>query len=557
MKMKRLSKLIISLLLLVFLFANNVLAVVGWYKDGDRMTYINSSGYKIANAWRESDGMKFYLDEEGYVVYGKVFDYNGKIYCVDKHGARVNNSFVEVTSDMILGESVEPGLFYFSDDGVAFMKNENNFIKNIDGKKYAFDEFGHVLTDCWLTKDGEVVDGDSALVEGYYHVKEDGTLNQNEWYDFTKDNGSNYDMGESSSIADPYEDMNGLWMYFDNRGVKLHANEGTSKKLTLNGNEYSFDENGIMFLGFQKNKEDIDTHQASNPTLLERIKVYDPWSGALYKNKWIYDATPKVFSEDDYNDGKEYWFYIDSQGAIIKNKIRELAGRKYAFDGLGRLRKGFILTDGTAFYGAEYKAEDLSREDFIYSVAEGGKLYGSDLLDIRYFTENEDDGNEGKMVTGNIYLELADGRYEFNFRSTGVAYGNRNELKFFRDTYYRNGIKFVPWEETKYGIVKVADDEYRVINSNGRLVKARKKVLKDDYDNYIIILNDRLAAYVLEPSRKVKLRWKTIDGITGYYFYDMDLEKKAYTQLVVESGTSCPTQEQIADIPKDLRVNFR
>ena len=546
------------LIFFIVIYCFSTFSFTGWYREGNKMTYLTAEGYRIANAWRESDGMRFYLDENGYVVYNKVFWYNGKIYYVGPNGARVTNSFVWVTEDMILGDDLTPGYFYFSDDGSAYIRTGDNFIKTVNGKKFVFDESGHVLADCWLSKDGDILDNNSDILhEGYYHIKEDGTLHQNEWYDFTYDIGADQDMGESSMIADNYNDLSSLWMYFDNKGAKISASGDHAKKLTLNGNEYSFDENGILLMGFQKNKTDLDTHQASNPTLLDRIKYYDKFQGNLVKSKWLYDVTPEAFSEEDYSDGKEYWYYIDNNGVLVKNKIKQIGSSRYSFDGLGRLRKGFILVDGISFYGAEYKSEDLTKDDFVYSVAEGGRLYGSDLLDIHYFQELEADANEGKMITGNTFIELADGRYEFNFRETGVAYGNKNELKLFKNSYYRNGIKYVPWEGTRYGIVKVSDEEYKVVNSSGKIVTGRRKLIRDDYDNYIVILNDRLAAYIKEPIRKVKLRWKTFDNVTGYYYYDMDLEKKAYTGLAVASGTSCPTAAQIADIPKDLRVNFR
>ena len=545
-------------LFFVVIYCFTSFSFVGWYREGDKMTYLTSDGYRVANTWRESDGMRFYLDENGYVVYDKVFWYNGKIYYVGPNGARVTNSFVWVTQDMILGEDITPGYFYFSEDGSAYMKYGSNFIKTINGKKFAFDELGHVVADCWLNKDGDFIESNEEIVsEGLYHVKEDGTLHQNEWYNFSEDPGSDYDLGESNTSASSYGDFSTLWMYFNNKGEKIYSTGEGSKKLTLNGNEYTFDNNGILVMGFQKNKEDPDTHQASNPTIKERIKFYDKYEGYLVKNKWLYDSPPESFSESDYYDGKEYWFYVDDTGAIAKNRIKNIGNDKYSFDGFGRLRKGFLLVDGITFYGAEYKAEDLSKDDFVYSVAEGGHLYGSDLLDLRYFNESEDSDKEGKMVTGNIEIDLADGKYEFNFRNNGIAYGNKNELKLFKNHYYRNGLKYVPWEETKYGIVKVSDTEYRVINSSGKLVTGRRKIIKDDYENYLVILNDKLAAYIVQPTRKVQLRWKTFDNVTGYYYYDMDLEKKAYTGIAVASGTIYPTPAQIADIPKDLKVNFR
>ncbi|MBP3200447.1 MAG: hypothetical protein J6M39_02205 [Lachnospiraceae bacterium] len=546
------------LLFFVIIYCFSTFSYVGWYREGDKMTYLTSDGYKVANAWRESDGMKFYLDENGYVLYDKVFWYNGKIYYVGPNGAKVTNSFVEVTSDMIIGDEIAPGYFYFSEDGSAYIKNGSNFLKSINGKKYAFDELGHIVADCWLNKDGDLIESNNEIItDGIYHIKPDGTIHQNEWYDYTSDPGSDYGMEESNTMASSYDDLSNLWMYFNSKGEKVYSSGDSYKKVTLNGKEYTFDNNGILVMGFQKSRSELDTHQASNPTITDRIKFYDKYEGYLVKNKWVYDATPEAFSESDYYDGKDYWYYIDDSGSLVKNRIKTIGNNKYSFDGFGRLRKGFILVDGITFYGAEYKSEDLTREDFIFSILDGGRLYGSDLLDLRYFIEDEAGENEGKMATGNIEIELADGKYEFNFRDSGVAYGNKNELKFFKNTYYKNGIKFIPWEDTRYGIVKVSDTEYRVINSSGKLVTGRKKVIKDDYENYIIILNDKLAAYIVQPSRKVKLRWKTFNNITGYYYYDMDYEKKRYTGLAVASGTTCPTADEISDIPNDMKVNFR
>lgn len=553
--MKKSRIFVVSILVLLLVLNNTMFSFVGWYKDGDKMTYVNNSGYRIANAWRESDGMLFYLDETGYVLYNKCFEYSGKIYCVGRNGARITDAFVDVTPDMIVGDTISPGIFYFTSNGTAFQKNSTNFTKNIDGKKYAFDDEGHLMADCWLTSDGDIVDSSSDTIkEGCYYVKSDGVLMQNEWYNFTNDSASDYTLDRSNLIAADYFDMNSLWMYFGNN-CKKTVGGTTTKNVTINGKEYAFDENGIMLMGFKKNQGEVDTNQASNPVVSEKIRFYDKYSGELVKNRWISDITPESFSESDFLDGKIDWYYVDSDGAIVKNKVATVDGKKYIFDGFGRLRNGFILIDGISYFVAEYKSEDLSRDDFIYKVSDGGKLYGSELSDIYYFDENEK--NEGVMRTGTVNIELSDGVYEFDFKPSGKAVGNRNELKLDKNTYYINSLKLKPWEDTRYGIVKVSDEEYRVINTSGKIVTGRKRVIKDDYDNYMIILNDKLAGYILAPNRKGTVRWKTIDGITGYYFYDQDSDPKRYTHLLVESGVSCPTATQIADIPNDLKVNFK
>ena len=544
---------------LVILLETKVFSFIGWYREGDKMTYLDKNGYKYATTWVETDGMMFYIGEDGYVVYNKMFEYNGNRYCVDEKGTRITNKFVEVTQDMIGDDTITPGLYYFDDRGVAFKRHETLFTKVINGKKYAFDEEGHVLQDCWLDADGEVLyDADTVLDDGIYYVNADGSMKQSEWYNFVDDLASTEDMGESKLISTDYDDLKALWMYFKSNGKKAKATADTNKleRMTINGKDYAFDEKGILLLGFEKNREVVDRTQPSNPTVNSKIRVYDYTEGDILKSKWLYVRTPEDFDKKDYDDATDYWYFVDDDGSIVKNKIKKINTNRYIFDGFGRMRKGFIYVDGISYYVAEYKSEDLTRDDFLYSVAEGGHLYGSDLSDLHYFDEKVGD-TEGAMKTGEFQVELSDGLYTFNFKASGKAYGNKNELTTYKKSYYKNGLKLMPWEDTKYGIIKIENDQYKVVNANGKVVEAKRKLIKDDFGNYMIIMNNNLVAYIKEPSRKVQLRWKTFGGVTGYYYYDMDLEHKDYTGLAVASTVTCPTDDMIDDIPDDMKINFR
>ena len=73
----------------------------------------------------------------------------------------------------------------------------------------------------------------------------------------------------------------------------------------------------------------------------------------------------------------------------------------------------------------------------------------------------------------------------------------------------------------------------------------------------MVILNNKLAAYIKEPIRRMTLKWETKDGITGYHYYDKDADKKTYAGVAVASGTQYPTAAQLLDIPSDLKVNFK
>ena len=47
------------LIFFVVIFSFSSSAYVGWYRDGNKMAYLTSDGYRVANTWRDSDGMKF------------------------------------------------------------------------------------------------------------------------------------------------------------------------------------------------------------------------------------------------------------------------------------------------------------------------------------------------------------------------------------------------------------------------------------------------------------------------------------------------------------------
>ena len=58
----------------------------GWKKDGTNWTYWNG-GQKLVNDWAQVDGQWYYLDENGYMVKGKIREINGSLYEFATNGA--------------------------------------------------------------------------------------------------------------------------------------------------------------------------------------------------------------------------------------------------------------------------------------------------------------------------------------------------------------------------------------------------------------------------------------------------------------------------------------
>ena len=547
--MKVLKYLLLTLLMFAYCTMVEAATDAGWYNDGKGIMFLNSEGYPYVSSWKEFEGATYYIDENGYIVYNKAIVNNGYIYFLDVSGHKVSNAFVKVTDDMIGDTSITPGIFYFGHDGRAYSSNDGKFIKTIGDKKLAFDNQSHLITNGWLDQFGNVIEfKENILTDGVYYVGLDGTLANNTWYNFSDDIGSNVDL-DANGVLDSYEDKNKLWMYFGSNCKKYVS----KNNIVIDNAVYAFDANGILLTGFVRNEGDVDYNQMSNPIIDGNIKYYNKESGEMIPKHWFKDTVPENFGDLNGLSDTEYWFYCDENGVLAKNKVCAINGQKYIFDGFGRMRTGFIVSNGRGYYVADYKPEDLTKEDFVYSVEDGSELYGTELADLYYFNYT-DDSNEGKMITGDAIINLSDGPYEFYFDASGHAIG-KGRTKLYNDCYYTNGMKLKPWDKESYGIIKISDNEYRVVNSNGKLLKYDKKAVKLGDGSYLIIFNGKLAAYIEGTSDRGNMRWQTINGITGYYYYDAS--NSAYTDIFVQYGNRNLTDDMINSIPDNLKINFK
>lgn len=551
-------KLLTILLIVLNLFLMNltVFAFSGWHKIDGKSCYLDEEGRMTLNAFRESDGVKYYLGPDGFLLPNRVFEYNGFIYSTDERGARNENKFVTVNYENDpYGEFAE-GIYYFDETGRSIVKKDNKFYKNIDGKNYAFSEEGYLI-EGWLDEDGNpITNPESILTDGVYYAQPGGVLLSSAWYNFNDDIGVIYTDGQNVTFnAEKYEYLDDFYMYFDQRGKKVKADINTDKKekkKVISGKEYAFDEFGIMLNTFTVNG-DLDYSQKQNPTLQEDVKYYS-LSGELVKNQWIKTIPSQLLSQADYDDLQENWYRTDENGKIIHNKIKKIDGKKYLFDGQGQMRTGFALSNNELFISS-FKPEELKRRDFIETILAGSTLHGVELGELRFFGLNED--TDGYMVTGDIQIELEDGICDFLFDSKGIAYGSHSTVKRKNNYYYLNGLRMKPWDEQKYGILRDAQGEYVLLNQKGIQVKGKRKIIRDELDNYIIINNSKVVAYIELPTNVDQLKWKSKNGSDiledGYYFFNKDT--KEYT-LAVSGSKYSMTRDEADSIPKDIHINF-
>ena len=115
------------------------------------------NGNPITDEWKSAHGKWFYLDTDGNMVTDKLIeDVNGPIYHVNKYGAMVTETWKAVAfeeGDEALVRDAEYWWMYFGADGKAYKcKLSGKYvIRDIKGKKYAFDENGHMLYG-WIDK---------------------------------------------------------------------------------------------------------------------------------------------------------------------------------------------------------------------------------------------------------------------------------------------------------------------------------------------------------------------------------------------------------------------
>ncbi|WP_313184367.1 cell surface protein [Lacrimispora sp.] len=548
---KRLCVLMIFALSVGFLmssFHEDVYAAEGWKIENGEWSYLGSDDQPVTNVWKKSKDSWYYLSSEGTILKNCIFHLGNTSYFVDEDGKMVQNTWIWIDETKDPEGDFEEGWYYFGTDGKAYQRKGNSFKKKINGNTYLFNEDGLMLTG-WFDENGNSInDSDDPFVEGVYYSGEDGILFTEKWLDYGE---IGYGTGGSELLSNMtdryYSDYEKMWIYFDESSKKVFSKGETLKQKNIGGNAYGFDENGIMNPWWGK-VATISNADKSNPTSSTSARFYSAYDGGkLLKNMWFWMYPSENLDETDYFDQECSWWHTDEKGEVYRNRIRNISGKNYAFDGIGRMKTGFVLFDGKSEFVAQYDVDDWSSEDFI-----DGSLYGIEKSDLYLFAPDE--LNDGSMQIGKeIKVELEDGIFTFGFSGNGKAYGNRNKLQRKDNRYYINGLRLEADEEYGYGVVEVRNNDetyYQVVDMNGKIVKGDKKAVKDKDGGYLLIINDRFAAWVGDDE---KPRWRDgVDGI-GFYHYDKDNKENPYEEgLIAGYGTESYTDE----LPPEERLNF-
>ena len=531
-----------------FLPAAPVYAEEGWTKQGDEWSYLNRNDTPMTNVWKKSKENWYYLGEDGHIVRNGIVTWRDYDYYVDADGKMQANAWIWIDGSGSGDDVHEEGWRYFGADGKGYKKKNKSFRKEIDGKYYVFDEEGVMLTG-FIDENGEAVEEDDPFVEGRYFAGQDGALYTGQWLNYggigTADGIGGSGL-ESAVSGRSYSDYPEMWMYFGADSKKYRSRGGSPLQKEIGGATYGFDENGIM-LSWWGDIASLSDAVRSNPTTVQSVKYYDGYDGGpLMKNKWLWMFPSEKLSEDDFIDLESSWWRTDAKGRVYRNRIKEVNGRRYAFDGIGRMQTGFMLFGGKDEFVAQYDVDAWDSKDFIE-----GNLYGIEKADLYLF--GPDELNDGSMKSGKeIEVELADGVYTFGFAPNGKAYGNRNYLQKRGGKYYINGLRLEADEGFGYGVVKAEKngaDYYQVVDERGKVVTGRK-ALKDRDGGYLLIIGDRFVAYCGDEFAP---RWRNGDKGPGFYHYDKDNKEDHYAEGLI-AGSDTPTAE--SGLPAEECLNF-
>lgn len=482
-----------------------------WQQDTQgAWQYLADDGTVQSSRFVNGEDATYYIGENSYMLTSSLVSINDDYYYFDADGKMLKNVWQQVAD-----ENGDLHWYYFGDKGKAFRNSGTRFYpRTVNGTKYAFDTEGRMLTG-FVSENGEVLENGEngyAFIDAKYYFGEDGAMYTSKWLLTNSTLAPNQ---RTQLGMKDYSNYSEMWLYFDEDGkIVKSKDDSAGRVLTIKGIKYAFDENGIMIPSFSTTNAQVT---ATSSNAKQRL-AEDDANGAIITNRWTWAVPTDVISEEEFNTQEYSWWRSNEDGKLLKNGIYSVNGRKYAFDGVGRMQAGFVIMLDNGKFGIKYDVDEWNKADFLYPLADS-VIPAIDRGNLYIF--NSDEFNDGSMMYGGEYsINLNDGEAVFGISSTGKVYGNRSTLQRVKNKYYYNGLRLSASEDIGYGIIDVdtgTGTDYLVVDTNGKVVTGRKKVLKDREGFWIVIQNGKFVARVEDVDAP---KWK--DG--RFWRYDRSLK---------------------------------
>ena len=491
----------------------------GWVQQGADWYYADASNEFVTETIQSSGNSKFYLDADGRMVRDYFLeDYNGNAYYFGSNGAMVTNTWVAIDSALVENQDdyvPDNYWYYFQASGKA-MKAASGSVKKttVDGKKYAFNEYGQMCTG-WFGTDGKTVNpddesnpfaGDNVLY--YAGGDNDGVLRAG-WVTYY----DGYD-GDDEYMTD----YTNLYFYFNTSNNKKEV----SKTKKINGRTYAFNAQGVMMSGWDVYENPDDAGNAN----IGIVYFSGEDDGHQVKKGWVYTVPAQGIDSKAYSDDEEKYMYFNNSGDIVSDQFKKINGKYYVFNGNGIMKTGLVVWCAAGRNGSTTKYVDkldldwatgeelaklgrynLGKDDsgnskYIYVDTNGSVISADnvnyvrngDVLKLHYF------GEDGARKTGMNTVEFSDDSYTIN---TVGSSGDKGSGVFAKK-YYSLGVLLKASADIRYGIYQQAtasmltpqDDNwasdleqgnYLVLTTSGSKQKGNKTAKKDADGNYWMI----------------------------------------------------------------------
>ena len=400
------------------------------------------------------------------------------------------------------------------DDGNVSYKDENgvycqNEIREIDGKKYYFDE------NCHLVKDAEFSYYTSEYTSPVFRAQEDGSLLINGWY------GKNYFDENGYKCFDCVKKINDVYYGFD-----------------LDGNMYD----DCAFLIYDYSSSDGTKYYRAQPGGALCVNC---WSTTQYGDECYYgpdaaaytglverDGIQVAVSEGrlcintDFSfEGQYYWCNDDGSLTELKNNTwtyidSGVIGYHYVQDGV--LLKSCIAKIGNTYYHFDYhnilsqntlfsNTDETGKESTYYAQADGSFLCNGwmELKHEAYYFGADGKGLNGlQQIDGKLYYFDTYGRA---LRNTAVTIDGKSYLCLDDSSVIEanlNGWTFA--------------DGYYYYAENGELLKDCVKKIGNDYYGFNRLgqMYDNTIFFFDDSETNIQTYYRAASGgklITGWY----------------------------------------
>lgn len=461
--------------------------------------YCDDTGMVVKNDIKEIDNDIYYFDSDGRIVKNCEYEnYLGNYY-FGKDGKAYKNKWLETNEGLKYFGNYgymynDAKIYYIDGYGYAFNSNGimltgwqqpylNAFNRNEDW--YYFDSNGHLLTSQWIDD---------------YYVDESGIRITNQQY---KVNNDLYCFDYNGNLMKDYVDCWGDNVYYFGKDGKAIKNQwritsdgkqyygdnyllyNKSGMFIIDGNHYTFDENGIMLTGWQQ------------PYIRDRYSPRDLW--------YLFDSCGARVTKGQWCDG----YYANEYGSRVLNQLYEIEGNFYLFDAEGKPKTNYLN-------GSQYFGSDGKRYTNKWLDTPNGKMYfGADGNAYRWTQKIGDDeycfDSDGYMQTG--------WQQDHYYNDNGVMAKNQ----WVGDSYVdENGNKF------KLGL-KSIDDNLYYFDSEGLLKK------DFEYKRYYFGLDGKAFK---SQWRETENGWMYYDDNSNYYINGLTTIGD-YTYSFDDNGIRC------------------